>query len=67
MPAVVGHTDTGEDEERTCDPTAPFAALAFKTVFDPNGDLTFIRVYSGSIEAGSPKSAAKAAACPPIL
>ena len=31
----------------------PFAALAFKTITDPNGDLTFIRVYSGQLEAGS--------------
>ncbi len=31
----------------------PFAALAFKTITDPNGDLTFIRVYSGQLEQGT--------------
>jgi elongation factor G len=35
------------------DPDAPFAALAFKTITDPNGDLTFIRVYSGKVETGA--------------
>ncbi len=33
---------------------APFAALAFKTITDPNGDLTFIRVYSGILAQGTP-------------
>ena len=31
----------------------PFAALAFKTITDPNGDLTFIRVYSGRLGQGT--------------
>ena len=31
----------------------PFAALAFKTITDPNGDLTFIRVYSGQLDQGA--------------
>ncbi len=35
------------------DRDAPFAALAFKTITDPNGDLTFIRVYSGTLEQGT--------------
>jgi len=36
------------------DDDAPLAALAFKIVTDPFvGHLTFIRVYSGSLEAGS--------------
>ena len=53
MPPVKGTDASGEEIERTCDPEEPFAALAFKTVFDPNGDLTFIRVYSGRMEAGA--------------
>jgi elongation factor G len=31
---------------------APLAALAFKVVFDEHGQLTFVRVYSGSIAKG---------------
>ena len=31
----------------------PFAALAFKVVSDPHGTLTFMRIYSGKIEAGT--------------
>jgi len=30
----------------------PLAALAFKTLFDTHGDLTFVRVYSGTIRSG---------------
>ncbi|HXK75447.1 MAG TPA: elongation factor G [Bacteroidaceae bacterium] len=46
--------DTEEEEERQADEDAPTAALAFKIATDPYvGRLTFIRVYSGKIEAGS--------------
>ena len=31
---------------------APLAALAFKTVSDINGDLTFVRIYSGKLSKG---------------
>ncbi|MFM8980393.1 MAG: elongation factor G [Planctomycetia bacterium] len=34
------------------DPDGPLAALAFKTVSDKNGDLYFVRVYSGKLEQG---------------
>ena len=37
---------------RPHDENAPFAGLAFKTVSDPNGDLTFVRVYSGVLRRG---------------
>ena len=30
----------------------PFAALAFKIINDPHGDLTFMRVYSGTLRGG---------------
>ena len=41
-------------EERWPRDDAPFAALAFKIMTDPYlGTLTFLRVYSGSLESGS--------------
>ncbi|MDP8929195.1 MAG: elongation factor G [Actinomycetota bacterium] len=45
---------TGEDVVREADDSAPFSALAFKVMTDPYvGTLTFARVYSGTLEAGS--------------
>ena len=45
---------TGEELERSASDEEPFAALAFKVQADPFvGQLTFFRVYSGTIEAGS--------------
>jgi elongation factor G len=46
----------GSDEEVPCpcDSKEPLAALAFKLMADPFiGHLTFLRVYSGTIEAGT--------------
>jgi len=41
-------------ETRAPDPKAPFSSLAFKIVTDPFvGKLTYFRVYSGRLEAGS--------------
>ena len=46
--------DTGEVEERKPDENAPLAGLAFKIMTDPFvGGLTFFRVYSGKLTAGS--------------
>src|SRR5205807_9648066 len=43
-----------EELERKPDDTEPFAALAFKIMSDPYvGKLTYFRVYSGTISAGS--------------
>ncbi|MAH60844.1 MAG: elongation factor G [Legionellales bacterium] len=54
VPDVVGLSANGEEETRAADPKAPFSALAFKIATDPFvGTLTFVRVYSGSIDAGS--------------
>ena len=45
---------TGEVETREPSPEAPMCALAFKIATDPYvGRLTFFRVYSGNVEAGS--------------
>jgi elongation factor G len=44
----------GEPVERAPDDTAPFSALAFKVMADPFvGKLTYFRVYSGKLSAGS--------------
>jgi len=55
IPAVVGtNPETGNEETRDHDDSAPFTALAFKIATDPFvGRLAFMRVYSGKIEAGS--------------
>ncbi len=46
--------DSGEEDERPSDPKAPFSALAFKIMTDPFvGKLTYLRVYSGTLDAGS--------------
>ncbi len=51
---IKGVLTNGEEETRLCDENEPFAALAFKVMTDPFvGKLTFIRVYSGKLEAGS--------------
>jgi elongation factor G len=44
-----------EELERRADDSEPFAALAFKIMTDPHlGKLTYARVYSGQLKAGSP-------------
>ena len=55
VPPIKGtNPETGEEEERPSDPKAPFAALAFKIMTDPYvGKLTYLRVYSGSLDSGS--------------
>jgi len=56
IPAIKGHLPHHDEtfEERQADDDAPFAALAFKIATDPYvGRLTFFRVYSGSLKAGS--------------
>ena len=55
VPAIVGtHPKTEEEEDRRPGDDEPFAALAFKIMTDPYvGRLTFFRVYSGKLTAGS--------------
>jgi elongation factor G len=55
--AVEGHAVGNEDEiiAREPDKDAPLATLAFKIASDPHlGKLTYIRIYSGTMTAGSP-------------
>ena len=55
VPAIQGELEDGTKEERPSTDDAPFASLAFKIMTDPYvGTLTFFRVYSGVLEAGSP-------------
>lgn len=50
---IKGWTPDGEEAQRTCH-DEPFAGLAFKVMTDPFvGKLTFVRVYSGTLTAGS--------------
>ena len=55
IPAIKGvNPKTEEEEERPSDDSAPFSALAFKIMTDPYvGRLSFIRVYSGTLNTGS--------------
>ncbi|XHB95991.1 elongation factor G [Lactococcus garvieae] len=55
IPAIKGvNPDTDEEDERPASDDAPFAALAFKIMTDPFvGRLSFFRVYSGTLDAGS--------------
>ena len=56
IPPIKGHLPHHDEtfEERPATDDAPFAALAFKIMTDPYvGRLTFFRVYSGSLKAGS--------------
>ena len=54
-PNIVGtNPSTGEEEDRKPSEDEKTAALAFKIATDPYvGRLTFFRVYSGKVEAGS--------------
>jgi elongation factor G len=55
IPPMVGvNPETGASEERKASDDEPFAALAFKIMNDQHvGQLVFLRVYSGTLEAGS--------------
>jgi len=52
--AIKGTLEDGTEVERNNSDDEPFAALAFKIATDPYvGKITFIRVYSGKLSAGS--------------
>ncbi|MCX7921187.1 MAG: elongation factor G [Clostridia bacterium] len=55
IPAIKGVLPDSEEEvERPADDNGPFSALAFKIMTDPFvGKLSFFRVYSGKLSAGS--------------
>jgi len=54
VPPVAGIKPGGEEVTRQTADDAPFSALAFKVAVDPYvGKLTYFRVYSGTLKAGS--------------
>ncbi|MAE76340.1 MAG: elongation factor G [Planctomycetes bacterium] len=54
MPDVQGtDPDSGNQLQRALTSDGPLSALAFKTIADQNGDLTFLRIYSGVLEQGA--------------
>ncbi|MEK9140650.1 MAG: elongation factor G [Nitrospirota bacterium] len=55
VPPVMGvDPNSGKEVERKSDDGEPFSALAFKIMSDPfAGQLTFFRVYSGTLKAGT--------------
>ncbi|OLT18441.1 translation elongation factor G [Serinicoccus sp. CUA-874] len=57
VPPMIGHDPSDESVEltRRPDSTEPFSGLAFKVATHPFfGTLTYVRVYSGKIDAGQP-------------
>ncbi len=52
---IVGHDPEKPDKtvKVKTDPSAPLVALVFKIIADPHSDLHFIRVYAGTLKAGS--------------
>lgn len=55
VPPIKGlEPNSGKDIERKVSDSEPFSAIAFKIMTDPYvGQLTFLRVYSGTADAGS--------------
>jgi elongation factor G len=55
MPPIKGHDAKDPEKiiERHPDPAEPFCGLVFKIVNDQHGDLTYVRIYSGTLEKGS--------------
>ncbi len=54
-PAFMGHKPGDESNEVTikCDPNASLVALAFKITSDTHGDLSFLRIYQGTLKSGT--------------
>jgi elongation factor G len=54
IPPMIGEKMDGSPDTRKADDAEPFSGLAFKIMTDPFvGTLTFLRIYSGTLEAGT--------------
>jgi elongation factor G len=54
IPPVKGiNPDNDKEEERKADDKEAFAGYAFKILNDPHGNLTFFRIYSGTVSSGT--------------
>ncbi|MBU0755087.1 MAG: elongation factor G, partial [Planctomycetes bacterium] len=52
-PFIIGiDPKNGKEIRRKTEPSEPLCALAFKTVFDQHGEVTFLRLYSGKLQVG---------------
>jgi len=54
-PDIIGHKPNDENKKIPvkCDRNAKLVALAFKIIGDMHGDLTFLRLYQGTLKSGS--------------
>jgi len=53
VPPIIGHHPvSNEEESREADIKGPFSALAFKVVMDQGRKMTYVRIYSGTINTG---------------
>jgi translation elongation factor EF-G len=54
LPALMGKNPGGKEVVRKREPGAAFSAFAFKTMTESHaGALTYLRIFSGSLEAGN--------------
>ncbi len=52
LPPVEGETPDGQPATRKAEDSEPMSLMAFKTIAEATGDLTFVRVYSGVLKKG---------------
>ncbi|MCB1053054.1 MAG: elongation factor G [Acidobacteria bacterium] len=53
LPDMSGKDENGQTMTRKCDAGEPMASLIFKTVSEPHvGELSFVKVYSGTLKVG---------------
>ena len=50
---VIAHDNSENELQLECDPDRPLVAMAFKTVVEKFGQLTFLRVYQGTLQKGT--------------